>query len=107
MPHTIPFGTSEPQDFALANNRTPLVGTSLTVAIEIKRLVAGGALEDVETPPVVSWLSAAAGTVRVTGTEVLAVGVYAVRFKLIDGGGDVGFAPNTPQPDLWHVVRVP
>jgi len=100
MTHDIPFSTSEPQDFELRDKGVAIVGTGLSVALEIT--TAAGA--PVATPPTVAWLNQAAGTVRVTGTENLALGDYRVRFKLTDAGGKVGFCPNGEKADLWRVV---
>jgi hypothetical protein len=103
MTHTIPYGTSEPQDFQLNDDGEPLVGTGIDVELEIAR--SGGG--DVGSPaPVVAWLSQATGTVRVTGVEVLEVGSYRVRYKLTDSSDNVGYCPNGEAADDWDVVRV-
>lgn len=103
MTHIIPFGTSEPQDFALFDKGVAIDGTAMTVTLEIFTLA-----RVVVTPaPTVAWLSQAAGTVRVTGTEILALGKYYVRYRLTDGAGKIGYAPNQAAADQWHVVRVP
>lgn len=107
MRHTIPFGTSEPQDFALTQSSgAVVVGTGIDIALEIA-LRSGDGTVAVTSPPTVAWLDRLAGTVRVTGTEALAVGSYLVRFQLTDGGGQVGFVPNGEKADVWHVVPVP
>lgn len=103
MPHVIPIGTSEPQDFGLFDDRAPIVGTGWSVALEIT--ARDGAV--IATPPTVAWLNQAAGTVRVTGTEALPLGNYSVRFRLTDLSSKVGFAPNGHAPLLWVVVPVP
>jgi hypothetical protein len=103
MTHDIPYGTSEPQDFALLDEGSPLVGTGLTVDLVITR--ANGT--SVGSPvPTVAWLDQALGTVRVSGVEGLALGSYRVRYQLTDGGGSVGFSPNGAVADTWNVVRV-
>lgn len=103
MTHVIPVGTSEAQDFVVRDNGVPVNGVGWTVGIEI--LGANGLPP--ATLPTVTWLSTAAGTVRVTGTETLPAGTYRVRFRLTDSGGAEGFAPNLHAPDLWIVVEVP
>jgi hypothetical protein len=105
MTHIIPFGTSEPQDFALLDAGAAINGTAIDVDLEIAAY-AGGVPSEVDTPPTVAWLSAAAGTVRVTGTESLAVGTYLVRFKLTDAGDLIGFVPNLAKADIWRVVAI-
>ncbi|MGE3175937.1 MAG: hypothetical protein AB7O32_00590 [Vicinamibacterales bacterium] len=100
--HVIPEGTGEPQDFQLRNDGSALVGTGLTVSLEIAAY-SGAA---VVSPPSVAWLDQAAGTVRVTGTELLPRDSYAVRYKLEDVAGAIGFVPNAAAPDVWQVVRV-
>lgn len=162
-PYFIPLGTSEPQTFALTDRGDPIVGTGLTVTLEIatrddaafdvgaaawavatayalnavvrpttanghlyKCTVAGtsdgstqptwptsagstvtdGSVTWKEVTPTVAWLVAADGTVRVTGVEVLALGNYRVRYRLTDGAGKYGFAPNGEKADLWTVVSV-
>lgn len=100
MTHTIPYGTSEPQDFELQDNGEAIDGTGFAVGIEI--LTHTG--EDVGTEPTVAWLSQADGTVRVSGVENLAVGTYKVRFTLTDGSGKVGYVPNGLVADTWKVV---
>lgn len=105
MKHVIPVGTSEPQDFELRDKGVAINGSGFTVELEIS--TSRDAVVAPEDPPTVAWLSQSAGTVRVTGTEELPVGNYFVRFKLIDGGGKVGFCPNGDQADLWSVVPVP
>lgn len=105
MKYTIPFGTSEPQDFALKDDGEALDGSGFTLALEIKKHVTGGT-EVVTGPPAVAWLNQSGGTVRVTGVEGLALGSYLVRYKLTDGLGKVGYAPNGEKADLWHVVAV-
>lgn len=103
--HSIPFGTSEPQDFALRNNGQPYDGTGSTVELEIKQYVSGVAVA-VPSPPSVAWLAISSGTVRVTGVGSLPVGSYLVRYKLTDAGGKVGYFPNGPKADVWAVVAV-
>lgn len=101
MTHVIPVGTSEPQDFQLRDDGSAYVGTGITVTLEIANR--SGAV--IATPPTVAWVSAAAGTVRVSGVEHLAVGTYYVRYVLTDSGGDVGYIPNGRSPDIWAVVE--
>jgi hypothetical protein len=101
----IPFGTTEPLDLQLTDDGENLVGTGLTLGIEIQKYV-NGAYEDVDTPPTVAWLSAASGTVRVTDADVLEEGSYYVRFSLDNGAGDVGYVPNGKAADLWVVVPI-
>lgn len=101
--HIIPEGTSEPQDFALLDAGEAIDGTSIDVALEIAKHPD----EEVNDPPSVEWLNRAGGTVRVTGTESLTVGLYYVRFKLTDTAGKVGFVPNGRDPLKWRVVPVP
>lgn len=99
-PHVIVYGTSEPQDFALLDDGAALDGSSLTLGLEARTG------EDI-TGVSAAWISAAAGTVRVTGVENLALGRYHVRFTLTDGSGKKGYCPNLSVPaDEWHVVRV-
>lgn len=163
MQHFIPHGTSEPQDFELRDGGEAIVGTGLTVTLELatrdgdtfdeggtawavatayalnavvrpvtanghlyKCTVAGtsdaateptwptsagttvtdGSVTWKEVTPTVAWLVAADGTVRVTGVEVLPLGNYRVRYRLTDGAGKFGFAPNGEKADLWTVVSV-
>ena len=96
--YTIVYGTEEPQDFQLYDDGVALVGTGLTVSLTIRETLT-------VTAPTVAWLDQAAGTVRVSGCEVLPVGRYHVRYKLTDGNGDDGFAPNGDLADIWNVVR--
>lgn len=103
MTHTIPFGTSEPQDFALLDEGAPLVGTGLTLELVITE-ANGTALGS--PAPTVAWLVQADGTVRVLGTETLSLGSYSVRYQLTDGLGQVGYAPNGDAADTWDVVPV-
>jgi hypothetical protein len=104
--HVIPVGTSEPQDFELRNHGAAIDATGYTVALEISRLE-NGQLAAVSAPPSVDWLSAASGTVRVTGVEALAIGNYLVRYQVTDTGGKVGFFPNGDRADQWRVVAIP
>lgn len=106
MTHTMVEGTSEPQDFQLTSDGSPLVGTGLDVEIEFRttgltagQLAAIAALQ-------VDWLAQLTGTVRVTGIEGLPLGTYYFRFKVIDGAGDDGYVPNEAASDTWRVVRV-
>lgn len=107
MTHIIPEGTSEPQDFALRDAGVAIDGSQLTVALEIEQWVAGVNVSLGSPAPTVSWLEAAAGTVRVVGTGPLEVGTYLVRFRLTDTSNLVGFVPNQGKPDTWRVVPVP
>lgn len=100
MTHVIPFETSEPQDFQLRDDGAAFDGTSITLALEI--VDRSGAV--IATPPTVAWLDQAAGTVRVSGCEALAVGSYYVRYVLTDSNGKVGYIPNQRHPDVWYVV---
>lgn len=106
MKHTIPVGTSEPQDFMLKDKGTAIVGTGLTVEFKIEKREGTSGTSAVAAPPTAAWLDQPGGTVRVTGTEVLAIGSYLVRYKLTDGAGKVGFVPNGDKSDVWHVVPV-
>lgn len=101
MTHTFPVGTSEPQDFELQDKGVAINGTGLTLGLVI---VNATTLVAPSTPPSVAWLNQAAGTVRVSGVNGLAVGSYYVRYSLTDAGGKVGYAPNGAKPDLWKVV---
>ena len=56
--------------------------------------------------PTVAWLDQATGTVRVTGVDLLPPGSYSVRYQLMDGIGNVGYAPNGDTADDWDVVQV-
>lgn len=101
MMHTIPYGTSEPQDFALFDNGIALVGTGFSVALTIT--TASGAVLG-SPAPTVAWLSQADGTVRVSDVQTLPVGSYSVRFQLEDLAGSIGYAPNGDSADTWDVV---
>lgn len=105
MNYTIPLGTSEPQDFQLKDEGEPIVGTGITIALSIAKKVSGG-VEAVVSPPTVAWLDREAGTVRVTGVEILDLGSYLVRFRLTDASSNVGYAPNGERADVWHVVAI-
>lgn len=105
MTHTIPLGTTEPQDFALENDGVAIVGTGFTLGLQIVKRV-GSADVAVVSPPTVAWLNQSGGTVRVTGAGALVVGSYLARFTLTDGGGKIGFVPNSDKADLWKVVAV-
>ena len=102
---TFPVGTSEPLDVQLLNDAANLVGTGLTLGLEIKHYV-NGVMTTVASPPTVAWLSQAGGTVRITSAHLLAVGSYYVRYTLTDSGGKVGYCPNTKSSDRWDVVPV-
>jgi hypothetical protein len=92
-------GTSEPQDFQLLDEGVPFVGTGFTVEIVWRGNAPAGPLS-------VAWISAADGTVRLTGTSQIAVGTYGFRWKLTDGIGQVGFIPNLHElHDTLRVVR--
>lgn len=84
MTHTIVVGTTEPQDFALFDDAEALVGTSWDVGLEFRETVSG---------PAVAWISAAAGTARVTGLDGLTAGIYHFRFTLTDGV-EVAYVPS-------------
>lgn len=99
MTHTMVVGTTEAQDFQLLNDGVALNGTGLTVSIEWRD-------PEPASLPTVAWLSAAAGTVRVTGTGSMPVGRYPFRFKLVDGSSLIGYAPNSAGADVWRVVAV-
>lgn len=103
MTHEMVILTSEPQDFQLLNDGSPLDGTGWTVTIVFQE-------DDAETTwpedVVADWLDQTAGTVRVTGIENMPLGLHRFRFKLTDGGGQVGFVPNEAAPDVWKVVRI-
>ena len=102
--HKMVVGTSEPQDFQLYNEEdVPLVGTGVTVEIDWR------GTDPVGSPGVtVAWLDATIGTVRVTDTEDMPVGLYRFRWKLTDsGGGRSGFIPNLDiEANYWRVARV-
>lgn len=98
MTHTMVEGTSEPQDFQLLDDGAPLDGTGWTVGIEWRG--------DDPTGPTVDWLSQADGTVRVSGCEDMAVGIYPFRFTIANGGGALAYVPNAASADEWRVVRV-
>lgn len=100
MIHVIPVGTSEPQDFALFNDGVALDGTGLSVALDI--FTDEG--ESFSPAPTVVWLDQSAGTVRVTDTDGLTVGMYRVRFALTDNASQKGFAPNGQPAMFWDVV---
>lgn len=103
MMDPLPEGTSEPYDVALFDDGAALVGTGLDVELVI--VTSEG--EDVGSPaPTAAWLNQTTGTVRITGAEILTLGQYAVRFKLTDGGGKVGYVPNKDQWETWEVVKV-
>lgn len=103
MTQIIPGGTSDPQDFQLVENGQPLVGTGYDVALVIT--FDNGVL--VGSPaPTAAWLNQALGTVRVTGVDLLPIGQYRVRYQLMDGIGNVGYAPNGDVADEWDVVAV-
>jgi hypothetical protein len=104
--HVIPVGTSEPQIFELRNEGAAIDATDFGLELEISQLV-NGAPVAVTSPLTAAWSSAAAGTVRVTGVETLAIGNYLVRYKVTDTGGLVGFFPNGDKADIWRVVPVP
>jgi hypothetical protein len=106
LTHVIPVGTSEPQDFALRNAGEAINATGYTVALEISQLVNGVAV-DVSSPPSAAWLSAATGSVRVTGVETLGIGNYLVRYKVTDTLGKIAFFPNGDKADQWRVVAIP
>jgi hypothetical protein len=101
MTHVIVQGTSEPQDFALLDDGVALVGTDLTVNIEVYL----NAVLVTSSPPTVAWLNQAGGTVRVSGVENLAVGSYQVRFKLTARAGKIAYCPNLSSPDRWRVLE--
>jgi hypothetical protein len=104
--HVIPVGTSEPQDFQLRDKGVAVDATGYTVELQISRLENGSPVA-VSPPPAIAWLSAASGTVRVTGVETLAIGNYLVRYRVTDTGGKVGFFPNGERADQWRVVAIP
>lgn len=96
-------GTSEPQEFQLLQDGVPLNGTGFSVAIEFR----GGVGEPTAPTLSVAWLDQAAGTVRVSGVEIMIVERYHFRFKLTDAGAKVGYIPNLASlPNVWNVVRV-
>ena len=95
MKHTMVVGTSEPQDFQLEDDNANLDGSGWDVDIEFRT---GG--EDVT----VAWLNQAAGTVRVSGLEDLAAGIYYFRFTLTDGSS-LAYVPST-DPVTLRVVPV-
>lgn len=100
--HPIPVGTSEPQDFEVLDRNEPVNGTGWTVTLEVARADGG----TIVTPPAATVLTANPLRVRVTGTEALALGRHYARFKLTDGGGGVGYAPNRVFPMVWRVVPI-
>ncbi len=102
MRHTIPVGTSEPQDFELKNDGAAFDGSSFDIELEITAKDGTA----IATAPVAAWLVASAGTVRVTGVETLETGHYYVRFKVTDGTNHDGFFPNGDKADVWSVVAI-
>lgn len=100
----IVIGTSEPLDVGLTNNGAAFPGTGRVVSLEIEKYT-DGVYSAVTGPPTVAWLSEADGTVRVTGHGALALGNYAVRYK-ITAGAQIGHIPNGDKSDLWTVVPV-
>lgn len=101
MTYTMPVGTSEPADFQIFDDGAATDGTGLLVELLLYR---AGSLVDQSLT--VEWLDQSAGTVRVTGTEDLAVGSYKFRFRLTGGAGSVGFAPNAGASGNWRVTKV-
>lgn len=102
MTYILVKGTSEPQDLQLFNDGSPLVGTGFALDIEFSE----GSVDDTDAVAV-AWLSQAAGTVRMTNTEALPVGMHKFRFTLTDGGGKKGYVPNLEVlPNILHVVNV-
>lgn len=96
-PHTMIVGTSEPQDFQLFDDGAELDGTGWDVGIEFRE-------DDTELAGLtVAWLDQDAGTVRVTGCEAMAEGIYHFRFTLTDADEKVGYVPNLEAAGTWHV----
>jgi hypothetical protein len=102
----IVVGTSAPRFYQLTNDGGTLIGTGFTVALSISKLV-DGAPTAIESAPSVEWLDQAAGTVRVSGLEVLTLGNYLVRYKLTDLDDEIDYCPNDGPADIWRVVPVP
>lgn len=98
------YGTTEPQDMRVLEDREPFDGSGFEVGIEFAEDadVTEEQLEAIE----VDWLEQAAGTVRVTGLDALDVGSYGFRFMLTDSGAKVGYAPNGAARNTLRVVRV-
>lgn len=97
MTYTKVYGASEPEDIQLLDDAGVLIGTGLTLGISWEGTAPSPA-------PTVAWLSAAAGTVRMTGLESVPRGVYRFRFTLTDGLSKVGHCPNGMATDSLHVV---
>lgn len=97
--HSMPYGTSEPQDFQLLNDDLAFDATGYTVSIEWRSPAPSN-------PPSVAWLDQTTSKVRVTGTGTMAIGRYPFRFKLVDGSSRVGYASNAAGANLWQVVAV-
>jgi hypothetical protein len=95
-------GTSDPHDFRLLEEGAAFTDGELdgvTIAMEWRTAP--------DDPPTVDWLDRDAGTVRVTDTEDMAVGLYRFRWKLTDAGGIVSYVPNEDlESNEWRVMRV-
>lgn len=98
MAHKMVVGTTEPQDIQVLNEGAAIVGTGFNVAI-VFRTSPGGT-------PVAAWLNQATGTVRVTGTGSMRIGMHYYRIALTDSGGKVGYVPNLDPADIWEVEAV-
>lgn len=91
----VPAGVSEARDFQLSDANGPIVGTGLAVDV----LWATN-----PCPLSAAWIDEAAGTVRVTGLNALAIGTYLFRFRLTGAGPVVGYVPDGACPDKLIVV---
>jgi hypothetical protein len=80
-------------------------GTDYTVGLRLYRRISGVATE-ITPAPSAAWLNQPAGRARVTGTGSLAAGSYLARFSLTNLSGQVDYAPNAPQAQIWSVVRL-
>lgn len=110
MMQPIVEGTSEPYDVQLYDDGEPFVGTGFFITLVIVHS-SGAVVGSFDAlPPVAAWLSQADGTVRITGTETLTVGEYAVRFRVTDALETVGYFPREGAVgavwETWEVVSV-
>ncbi len=91
-------GTSEPQDFQLLSDGEAIDGTNLDIDLVVKQNTTE--IDGVS----VAWLAQAAGTVRVTGIESLAVGEYRARYLITDSNDKTGKIPSGREADRWVIV---
>lgn len=69
--------------------------------------VVDGTVTFEEMTPAVSWLSQAAGTVKVTGLEELPRDTsYRARYLVTDNFGESGPFPNKNRIDVWRVGAI-